>query len=106
MTLLPLNGKMRLFDNNHGVILIFDRDESTLSDQYIFAENVISNDLWWIWGNSSIEPKRAISLDDLIKINYRNMNKDLAGSHNEILAKLTKSGFLGVAAPLIIYPVD
>lgn len=100
MTLLPPNGKMNLFNYNHGVILIFDRDACLLSDQYIFAENVLSNDRWWIWGNSGIAPKRAIALDDLIKINYRNMNRDFVGSHNEILAKLTQSGFSGVAAPI------
>ncbi|MCX7120429.1 MAG: hypothetical protein NTZ67_01425 [Gammaproteobacteria bacterium] len=99
-TLVPPNGRIKLYRQTHGVGILFDVNKCYLG-KYIFDNNIVSDEKWWIHG---VKPTgqslpRSVSLDAIRDQQRKAEEEGVILKHNEILAKLSAYAVVGIVVP-------
>lgn len=113
VSLLPPNGRMRLFEQIHGVVLILDSERCKVKDRYIFDRNMITRDKPWYSGAPSNTIGRSnaeaidaahTTLDGIRKQQIRAMERTEGSDQvvlkwNECQVDLCADAVIGIGVP-------
>ena len=99
-SLLPPNGTMKLFSQQHGVAILFDINRCRIADKYVFDKNVGTDFRWWL-GDTKHERHPATPIND-IRNQHRKIIQESSDTPawNEILARLSADSIIGVGIPI------
>src|SRR3989344_5177075 len=99
-SLLPPNGTMKLFSQQHGVAILFDINRCRIADKYDFNKIVGTDFRWWL-----VVTKHERHPDTPIN-DIRNQHRKIiqessdTPAWNEILARLSADSIIGVGIPI------
>lgn len=99
-SVLPDDGRLNFYSQQHGVGLLLDEKGCDLRDgKYVFPENANTDSRWWLMGRNARSIKRSVPIKEIRASQRALKQRNRIPYHSEVLARLTVQAVAGVFAP-------